>query len=132
MRKDLENLLYGEVEDELGEIANMKLGSDEYTKTTNAVNGMIDRLHESKKIENETLRLEIEKDKIEIEKEKNHNDNTNNVVKNIITATTFVLSAGVAVWANIDSKRFEKGFTHTTEAGRASNRIILNILDKFK
>lgn len=132
MRKELENVVYEEVLSELSEISKMEMGSDQHVKSAQVVNGMIDRVHESKKLENETLRLELEAEKLKIEDEKNRNEKTNNVVKNILTGVTFVGSVIVAVWANLDSKAFEKDYTHTTEAGRASTRKLLGFLDKFK
>lgn len=132
MRKELENAVYEEVMNELGEISKMELGSEEHVKSAQVVNGMVDRLHESKKLENETLKLELEAKRLEVEEEKNRNEKNNNVVKNVITGVTFVGSVVVAVWANLDSKKFEMGFTHTTEAGRASTRKLLGFLDKFK
>lgn len=132
MRKELENVVYEEVLSELGEISKMELGKDEYVKTTQGVNSMIDRLHESKKLENEALKLELEAERLKVEAEKNRNEKSNNVVKNILTGVTFAGSVIVAVWANLDSKSFEKNYTHTTEAGRASTRKLLGFLDKFK
>ena len=52
--------------------------------------------------------------------------------KNAITIGTCLLYTGVTIWANIDSKNFEKDFTHTTEPGRTSTRRLLGLLDKFK
>lgn len=131
MRKELENTLYEEVQSELNEIAKMELGTDTYVKTTKCVTDMIDRLHESRKLENESMRLELEDKKLDVEKEKNRNEKRNNVAKNIMSGITFAVSMGAFIWSNIDSKKFEMGYTHTTEAGRASGRRLMNLLDKF-
>ena len=131
MRKQLENAMYEEVQNELNEIASMELGSDAYVRTTNCVNAMIDRVHESKKLENEALRLEIENKKLDVEMDKNRDEKKNNIAKNIMSGVTFTLSMAAFIWSNIDSKKFEMGYTHTTEPGRASGRRLMNLLDKF-
>ena len=132
MRKDLENAVYEELMAELEGISKMELGKDEHTKTAQVFNTMIDRVHESKKLENEAFRLELEEQKLKIEEERNRHEKFNDVVKHVITGVTFVGTIAVTVWANIDSKKFEMGYNHTTEAGRASTKKLLGFLDRFK
>lgn len=132
MREELMELVTKEVESEVKSIGSMELGIDEHVKTAQVANNMIDRLIKVDEVENEKRKLDLEERKLDIEEKKLENDKRNNVVKNVLSGLAFVTSLGVTIWANIDSKKFEQGFTHTTEAGRGSTRKLLNLLDKFK
>ena len=132
MRRELEDILYEELENELSEFNRMNLGSDDYVKTAKSTTDMIDKLNESEKIKNEKRRLDIEERKLDIESERNVIEKRNGLTKSIVTGLMFAISTGVTIWANIDSKRFEQDYTHTTEAGRGSTKKLLGLLDKFK
>ena len=144
MNKELEQLLAKEVKSELEAIEGIdELGTDQHYNMVENVNKMMDRLNESQKIENEAKKLDIEREKLEVqkvtedeklavEKDKLKFDKRDRLVKNIITGVTFVISLGVTIWANIDSKNFEREDTHTTESGRSSQRKLLGLLDKFR
>lgn len=121
----IEKAMYDEVLSELEAVKEMELGSDQHVKTVGVVNSLVDRLGESQKLDNEARRLEIEAQRLEGEKK----DRT---IKNIITVGTNVLFLGVTIWANIDSKRFEQGFTHTTESGKNSSRTLVSLWNKIK
>lgn len=121
----IEKAMYDEVMNELEAVKKMELGSDQHVKTVGVVNSLVDRLGESQKLDNEAKRLEIEERKLDGEKR----DRT---IKNIITIGTNVLFLGVTIWANIDSKRFEQGFTHTTESGKNSSRTLVSLWNKIK
>ena len=139
MRKDLEQNLYEETLSEVAEMGNMELGSNAHVKTAKVVNDTIDRLNEAKRIENQSRQLDIEAEKNEIEREKNEierekiaNEKRFNKIKTVGSWILFIATTGVTIWANKDSKRFEEGYTHTTEAGKSSTRNLLNLMDKFK
>jgi hypothetical protein len=126
-----------EVLSELEGVSTMALGSEEHGKTVDAVNGMIDRVvklqqidAEQRKLDIEREKLELEREKLELEDRKAKNESRNNKVKNVITVVTTGITFVVAVWANIDSKKFE-GY-HSTEAGRLSERRLLGFMDKLK
>lgn len=128
----VERTMYEEAQKEFEEVGKMKLGSEEHVKTTNAANAMVDRLNEMEKIKVEHRKLDVEERRLDIEEKKADNDKKDRFIKNCLTAGTFVASTAVLIWANIDSKKFEGAFTHTTEAGRGSERKLLSLLDKFK
>lgn len=132
MRKDLEQNLYEETLSEVAEMGNMELGSNAHVKTAKVVNDTIDRLNEAKRIENQSRQLDIEAEKNEIEREKIANEKRFNKIKTVGSWILFIATTGVTIWANKDSKRFEEGYTHTTEAGKSSTRNLLNLMDKFK
>lgn len=128
----VEKAMYEEVMNELKEVKKMELGSDQHLKTVGTINSMVDRLGESQKLDNEKKRLEIEERKSLIEAARLESEKKDRTFKNIATVVTNGLFLGVTIWANIDSKRFEREDTHTTEAGKSSSRALLNLWSKIK
>lgn len=128
----VETIMYEEARKEYEEAGKLELGSDQHVKTIQAANSIVDRLSENMKIENEARKLDLEERRLEIEEQRLENDKKGNLVRNVLTGAMFVLSTGVTIWANIDAKKFEGAFTHTTEAGRNSTRKLLSLLDKIK
>lgn len=128
----IEKVMYDEVLNELEQVKKMELGSDQHVTTVGVVNSMVDRLGESQKLDNEAKRLEIEEKKLSIEAQRLEGEKKDRTVKNILTIGTNVLFLGVTIWANIDSKRFEQGFTHTTESGKNSSRTLMSLWNKVK
>lgn len=117
---DIENTIYDGAQKTYEEVQSLEIGSEQHAKAIQAANSMVDRLNEMKKIENENRKLDLEEEKLKSDK-KDH------LVRDIITVGLNVLFVGVTIWANVDSKRFEQGFTHTTEAGKSSSRTLLNL-----
>lgn len=128
----IERIMYEEIQKEFEEMGKMELGSEQHVKTAQVVNNTMDRLNKIDEIKNETLKLAIEERKLDIEEERIELEKKENLFKHLMTGTMFVLSLGVTIWANLDSKAFETENTHTTEAGRASTRRLLSLLDRFK
>ena len=128
----VENVILEEVINEYGEISKMPIGNDEHVKAVNAANSMLDRLNESKKIAIEQRKLDIEEEKLEVENKKIESDKKGRIAGYVLNGLMFAASMGVTLWGYVDSKKFEQGFTHTTEAGRQSNRNLLSFMDKFK
>ena len=124
--------LTDEVLNEYSEISKMNLGSEVYTTTVNGVNCMIDKLNDMQRIENEARKLDIEEDKLRLEQERLFFDSKSQKVGNIRKVALFGVCTVVTIWANIDSKRFEMGYTHTSSAGRETTKKLLNFMDKFK
>lgn len=128
----LEKTLYDGAQYQYEEIADMDLGSDQYTKTVNGANNMMDRLNEAEKIKLEKRRLDIEEQKAIIEKQRVENENKIAKIKVAVGVATFVAAAAIEVWAHIDSKLFEMDYTKTTESGKSSTRKLLSFMDKVK
>lgn len=124
--------MYEEVQNQYEEISKMELGSEQCVKAMNAINGTVDRLNEMEKLEIEDRKLDIEEQKLEIERERNENEKKDRLIKTAVGVGTFVLGTAVTIWGYVDSKHFEQGYTHTTNAGRESTRSLLNIMNKFK
>lgn len=114
----VEQKLRGEVLDVYERLGELDITSDEYAKAVASANSIVDRLNEG--------------ERIKIEQEKAKDEKRDRLIKNIITGAAFVITTGVTIWANVDSKKFERTDTHTTDAGKASTRRLLNFNDKWR
>lgn len=121
----LEKTMYERAEQQFRQIETMEPGSEVCVKTTNSANGTVDRLNELRKIRLEEAKLEFERQRLEADKR-------DRMIKNIMTGVTFGVGALITIWANIDSKKFEGAFTHTTSAGRQSENKLLSFMDRVK
>lgn len=106
-----EELMRVDAEDLYETAYGMEAGSEEQAKTIETANSIVDRLNESVKLKGER---------------------TDRWIKLGVTVAMFLGSLGLSVWANKDSKKFEGAFTHTTEAGRSSQRNLLSFFDRQK
>ena len=129
---ELERNLEQEVLNEVEEIGKMQLGSDEYTKTVNGMNAMADRVIKIKELTLKEREIEVEQEKNETEKKKTKGEMFNNIAKHAVNVILFGVCVVVNIWANKDSKDFEMGYTHTTTAGKESNKTLLSLMNKFK
>lgn len=121
----LETKMYERAEQQYRDAESMDAGSEECVKTTNLANGTVDRLNELRRIRLEEKKLEFEKARLEADKR-------DRFIKNVMTGVTFGVGALITIWANIDSKRFEGAFTHTTSAGKQSENKLLSFMDRVK
>lgn len=128
----VEKTMYEEAQSEFKEAGKMKLGSEDHVKTIAAANATVDRLNEIEKIKVEKRKLDVEERKLDIEERKLEHDKKDRFIKNALTIGIFAASTIVTIWANYDSKKFEGAYTHTTEAGRGSERKLLNFMDKVR
>ena len=128
----IEKAMYDEAIRELEKVKTMELGSDQHVKTVGVVNSMVDRLGESQKLDHEAKRLDIEEARLKVEAQRLSDEKKDRMIKNAIVIGTNVLFLGVTIWANIDSKRFEQGYTHTTESGKNSSRTLVSLWNKIK
>ena len=127
----VETIMREEARRQYEEIGRMQLGSEEYSRAVKGANEMMDRLYEAEKIGNEAKRIEVEEQKAEMEKIRIETERRDRRTQLIVNGAIFVISAGITIWANVDSKVFERTDTHTTEAGRNSTRKLLGFMDKF-
>lgn len=129
MSVKVKELLEEEIVNQIEALGN----AEEYTVSVDDTVRLMDKMIEMERLEQDRLDKEksrrLEEDLKLKEMAENKKDR---LWKNALTIGTFVIGTGVTIWANIDSKKFEEGFTHTTEAGRTSTRKLLGFLDKFK
>lgn len=140
----LEQKLYDEAEREVQDLDGLELGSEEHARATAAANSIVDRINKSEEIKLrnreidvkeaelniEKEKLDIERQRLESEEQKNKNGNLLDKVKIGVEVGLAVLATGVTIFQLKSSQRFESdGYTHTTEAGRASERRLSNLID---
>ena len=129
----LEKLLVEEVESQLEALNELGYGSEEHHRGVQDTSILLDKINDTKRIEYERQdKLASREQEKEMKLKQMREDRFERWLKYGLTGVTFVASLGFSIWAYKDSKAFEMGFTQTTEAGRASTRKILSLLDKFK
>jgi hypothetical protein len=116
---NIENLLDAEIRDELENLKQMELGSDEYRTTVDGVTKLTDRSIELKKIEieqqykNESLQFDNHFKRLQIK-----HDQKDRKIKNGIAIGTIIVPACITIWGALKSWEFEKEGTVTTIMGR--------------
>lgn len=116
---NIECLLDAEIRDELENLKQMELGSDEYRATVDGVTKLADRSIELKKIEieqqykNESLQFDNHFKRLQIV-----NDQKDRKIKNGIAIVTIIVPACITIWGALKSWEFEKEGTITTIMGR--------------
>lgn len=129
MSVKVKELLEQEIVDELEALSK----NEEYTVSIDDTIRLMEKKIEMDRLEQDRLDKEASRKLEEDLKLKEMAENKKDRIwKNCLTIGTFILSMGGYIWANVDSKNFEKGFTHTTEAGRKSTGKLLGLLDRFK
>lgn len=133
MSVKVKELLEQEIESQIEALDDIEYGSDQHSACVGDTVRLLEKLNEMNRIEQDHIDKEESRKLEEDLKLKEMAENKKDRLwKNVLTAGTFVVSAGITIWGYVDSKRFEQGFTHTTEAGRTSTRKLLGLLDKFK
>ena len=129
----VKKLLTDEIESQIGSLEDLAFGSEEYHRGVEDTAKLLDRLNEMEKNERDYHdKLDNRDNERDLKLKEMKAERNERILKYGLNALTFAISLGVTIWANKDSKNFEQGFTHTTEAGRSSTRKLLNLLDKFK
>lgn len=115
----IRSLLDEEIRNELGEIKQMEVGSEEHEKAVNSLVKLVDR-----SIEMEKMDIDInEKDKdrendIDLKLRAIEEDRKDRKIKNCIAVAGIIIPSAITVWGAIKSIEFEKEGTFTTIMGR--------------
>lgn len=115
----VKDLLTGEIEKQIKNLADMEPGSNEYKATVDGLTKMLDKLNEMdrneydywEKRESREKDNELKADQL-AEERRDHN------VKNILTAVSVVGGFALTVWGTVKSIKFEETGTITTIMGR--------------
>lgn len=121
-----------ELESQIEGLHQTQLGTDEYTKTVNGVNGMMDRKIKMEELKNEARKLENEENKLEIEKAKLEHEKKVDKWKVITPIITAAVYAGINIWAVLNNQRFEKDAIYGNEGGKSASRNLLNLFGRVK
>lgn len=122
----INELLDGEIAEEMGVLGQMKIGSDEYKVAVDGVTKLYDRAIEIKKIEaDQELKRQQHEADMEFKKEQQRDERNDRRVKNGLTLTALVVTTATAVWGTVKSIKFEEHGTITTIMGRGwINKLI--------
>lgn len=120
--------LHIEIEDELDELSEMEVGTDQHKIAVDELTKLMDRAIELEKVENDA----------EDKKETRENENTlrlkqmedekkDRLIKNCLTGASIISGIGVTIWGALKSWKFEETGTVTSTAGR---KFIGNLFSK--
>lgn len=127
---EIKVLLKEEVEDQIAELSEMKMGSDEYKTAVDGVSKLTERLIELEKMEfeqseREQTRLfeqsEREQNRltdIEFRTQERDDEQKDRLIKNCLTGASLVTGIGLTVWGTLKTFKFEETGTVTTIMGR--------------
>lgn len=116
---EIKVLLREEVEDQIAELSEMKMGSDEYKTAVDGVSKLTDRLIELEKMEFEQAEREQTRLKdIEFKMLERNDEQKDRFIKNCISGATLVTGIGLTVWGTLKTFKFEETGTVTTIMGR--------------
>jgi hypothetical protein len=107
------------IRNEIEELQDMEVGTDEHKTAIDCVVKMTDRYIELDKMDNEFREKEqdreIEKDFKQKEMDEERKDR---LIKNCLTAASIVTGVGLTVWGTLKTLKFEEEGTVTTIMGR--------------
>lgn len=116
---NVRTLLKEEIQNEFGELKQMKLGSDEYKVTVDGVTKLADRLIELEKFDFEREeKLMSRENETDLQLKQMKGEQRDRWIKDSIAVAGIVLPLVVAVWGTKASFEFEKEGTITTIMGR--------------
>ena len=126
MEKDIKQLLRDEIQNELGELKRMEVGTDEYRTTVDGITKLVDKLDglENSEFEraekNASQGMDYDLKVAQLKDEKK-----DRWIKNGISIGGIVLPLLVAIWGTRASFRFEEEGTITSTLGRGwLNKLI--------
>lgn len=115
----IETLLHEEIQNELGELKRIQVGTDEYRTTVDGLTKLMDKAIEIKK-------SDIEKEEKARDREIETNfriqqmedENRDRKLKNCISVAGIVIPSLITIWGTVKSIKFEQEGTITTIMGR--------------
>lgn len=116
---EIKVLLKEEVEDQIAELSEMKMGSEEYKTAVDGVSKLTDRLIELEKMEFEqSEREQTRLTDIEFKTQERNDEQKDRLIKNCLTGASLVTGIGLTVWGTLKTFKFEETGTVTTIMGR--------------
>ncbi len=122
----IEELLEGEIREDLEGLSNLELGSEEYKTTVNEITKLIDRAVELKKVEidaqdkaekrqmDDVIRLR----EVTLKEEQFKHDKKDKIVGYVISVAGIVIPAVLTVWGTCKTLKFDQTDTITSSMGR--------------
>lgn len=112
---DIKTILRDEIQDEMGLLNKIEVGTDEYSKSVDGIAKLFDKVIELEKIENE--KHEKAEDRA-LEMLKLEDDRKDRFIKNCIATASIAVPTLLTIWGTCKSLKFEETGTVTTLVGR--------------
>lgn len=115
----IDTLLNEEIENELGELKRMQVGTEEYRATVDGVTKLVDRAIEIRRLNLETdEKVEVREADTNYKIRQMDDDQKDRLIKNCISVAGIVIPSLITIWGTVKSIEFEKEGTITTIMGR--------------
>lgn len=115
----IKTLLVEEVQDELDNLSNLELGSEEYKTTVDGLTKLIDRVIDIEKLESENKdKVENREDENDFKLKQMDEERKDRWIRNGIAAAGVIIPSLVTIWGTVKSLKFEEEGTITTVVGR--------------
>lgn len=115
----IETLLQEEIQNELGELKRISVGTDEYKTTVDGVTKLMDKVIEMKKLNIENIdKAETREFETDIRLKQMQEERKDRIIKNCIAVAGIIVPTLLTIWGTKKSIEFEKEGTFTTIMGR--------------
>lgn len=115
----MEDLLRTEVEENLKNMKDLELGSEEYDSAVDSTCKLMDRVIAiDKNADDYDLKDKARETETDLKYDQIAKDKRNQMIQNGITVGSIVVSTAVTIWGTLASFKFEKEGTVTTILGR--------------
>ena len=116
---NIESLLHKEIQERLGDIGKMEIGSEEYKKAVDSVTKLVEKAIEIDKFNNDCVVSEKTREfEEELKVAQVVGEQRDRLIKNILTGCGIAVPAGLTIWGTLKSLKFEETGTITTAIGR--------------
>lgn len=116
---NIESLLHKEIQERLGDIGKMEIGSEEYKKAVDSVTKLVEKAIEIDKFNNDCVVSEKTREfEEQLKVTQVVSDQRDRLIKNILTGAGIAVPAGLTIWGTLKSLKFEETGTITTAIGR--------------
>lgn len=116
---NIKTLFETEIENELNDLKDMEVGSDEHKTAVDGLTKLAEKVIEFERIENEIREKAIERENENSFRMKQMDDDRKDrLIKNCLTGVSIVTGVGITVWGTLKSLKFEETGTVTTIMGR--------------
>lgn len=115
----IKNLLRDEIQDEMGHLSKLEVGSDQYKAAVDGVTKLVDRIIELEKIETNAKEKVIDREiEMNFKQQQIDNDEKDRLIKNTLTGINIVGGFGLIIWGALKSWKFEETGTVTSQMGK--------------
>ena len=108
-----------EIQNELGELSRLEVGSDTYRTAVEGITKLTDKMNDIEKIEIDAQdKAENRFNDYQLRMKQMEDERKDRNVKNVLTVVSIGTGLGVAIWGTLVSMKFEKTDSFTSLLGR--------------